>query len=187
MFPMMEPMVGYAATIKIRGSAPPTAAGSYPDRTDLWDYLQSLPSPRVAVVQDEATQVGLGTFVDAVSINILYALGCHGVVTNGSVRDLPEARRLGFQLFASHAAVSHTYIHVVEFGTPVAIAGLKVNSGDLIHGDQHGIQTVPLEIVPQLPAVAARIRAEQQSIISVCQSPAFSLEALREAVARRNT
>ncbi len=28
-------MVGYAATVKIRGSAPPTAGARYPDRTRL--------------------------------------------------------------------------------------------------------------------------------------------------------
>ena len=60
LFPRLQPMVGYAATIKIRGSAPPTADGLYPDRTDWWDYIHSLPAPRVVVVQDVATRPGLG-------------------------------------------------------------------------------------------------------------------------------
>ena len=34
LFPRLQPMLGYAATIKIRGSAPPTADGKYPERTD---------------------------------------------------------------------------------------------------------------------------------------------------------
>jgi 4-hydroxy-4-methyl-2-oxoglutarate aldolase len=127
LFPQMEPMVGYAATIKIRGSAPPTTGGLYPDRTDLWDYIRSLPSPRVVVVQDMATRIGLGSLVGAVHMNILHALGCVGAVTNGSVRDLPAAQSLGFQLFTSRVAVSHAYVHIIEFGTPVEIAGLKIN------------------------------------------------------------
>ena len=56
LFPRLPPMLGYAATVKIRGSAPPTAAGPYPDRTDWWDYILSLPAPRVVVVQDVATR-----------------------------------------------------------------------------------------------------------------------------------
>ncbi|MGH7968363.1 MAG: RraA family protein, partial [Limisphaerales bacterium] len=33
LFPQLPPMLGYAATIKIRGSSPPTADSPYPDRT----------------------------------------------------------------------------------------------------------------------------------------------------------
>ncbi len=35
LFPRLQPMVGYAATVKIRGSAPPTADGTYPRRHRL--------------------------------------------------------------------------------------------------------------------------------------------------------
>ena len=56
LFPRLPPMLGYAATVKIRGSAPPTADGVYRDRTDWWDYILSLPAPRVVVVQDIATR-----------------------------------------------------------------------------------------------------------------------------------
>ena len=96
LFPRLPAMVGYAATIKIRGSAPPTTAGRYPDRTDWWDYILSLPAPRVLVVQDAATRIGLGSLLGAVHINILRALGCAGAVTNGAVRDIPVAESLGF-------------------------------------------------------------------------------------------
>lgn len=92
LFPGLEPMVGYAATIKIRGSAPPTTDGAYPDRTDWWDYILSLPTPCVVVVQDMATRPGLGSLVGAVHMNILRTLHCVGVVTNGSVRDIPAAK-----------------------------------------------------------------------------------------------
>jgi 4-hydroxy-4-methyl-2-oxoglutarate aldolase len=59
--PHLQPMVGYAATIKIRGSAPPTANGPYSDRTDWWDLRSFTAVPRVLVVQDVATRVGLGS------------------------------------------------------------------------------------------------------------------------------
>jgi len=187
LFPQMEPTVGYAATIKIRGSAPPTTDGLYPDRTDLWDYILSLPSPRVVVVQDVATRIGLGSLVGAVHMNILHALGCIGAVTNGSVRDLPAAQSLGFQLFTGSLAVSHAYVHIIEFGRPVEVAGLTINSGDLLHGDQHGFQMVPLDIATQIPAVAAGIREKEQAIISLCHSSEFSLETLRAAVAKQSS
>ncbi len=183
LFPRLQPMVGYAATIKIRGSAPPTADSAYADRTDWWDYILSLPAPRVVVVQDVATRPGLGSLIGAVHMNILRALHCMGVVTNGSVRDIPAAESAGFHFFAGSVSVSHAYVHITEIGKPVEIGGLKIQSGDLLHGDLHGVQSVPLDIAARIPPVAAQIATKEQELIALCRSPEFSLEKLRAAVA----
>jgi regulator of RNase E activity RraA len=185
LFPHLQPMVGYAATVKIRGSAPPTADGMYSDRTDWWDYILSLPAPRVVVMQDVATRVGLGSLVGAVHMNILRTLHCVGVVTNGSVRDIPAAESAGFHFFAGSVSVSHAYVHIVEMGGPVEIGGLKIQSGDLLHGDLHGVQSVPLDIAARVPAVAAQIAAKEQALIALCRSPEFTLEKLRAAITNK--
>jgi len=182
LFPRLQPMLGYAATVKIRGSAPPTTAGCYADRTDWWDYILALPSPRVVVVEDVATRPGLGSLVGEVHMNILQALHCIGVVTNGSVRDIPAAERASFHFFAGNVSVSHAYVHIVEFGKPVQVGGLNVKSGDLLHGDRHGVQSIPLDIAAQIPAVASKISAHEQELIALCRSPEFSLEKLRAAL-----
>src|ERR1700744_918834 len=140
LFPKLQPMAGYAATIKIRGSTPPTTGNPYIDRTDWWDYIVSLPAPRIVVVQDIATRPGLGSLVGAVHMNILRALHCTGVVTNGSVRDIPPPESPGFHYLAGTFSGSHAYVHIVEIGKPVEIDGLKIHSGDLLHGDLHGVQ-----------------------------------------------
>jgi len=61
---------------------------------------------------------------------------------------------------------------------------LKVQSGDLLHGDVHGVQAIPLDIAGQVPAVAARIAAKEEALIALCRSPEFSLEKLRAALAQ---
>ena len=183
LFPSLPPIVGYAATIKIRGSAPPTAAGLYPQRTDWWNYVQSLPRPNIIVAQDIASHPGLGALLGQVHFNIQRALGCVGIVTNGAVRSIPTAEALGLQIFACKVSVSHAYTHIVEFGTPVEVDGLKVNSGELLHGDQHGVQSIPISLADQLPTVAARIAAKKKAIVALCQSQEFSLEKLRAVVA----
>jgi 4-hydroxy-4-methyl-2-oxoglutarate aldolase len=182
LFPHLPHMVGYAVTIKIRGSAPPVAGHTYLDRTDWWDYIASVPGPLVVAVQDMSTRPGLASLLGAVHVNILHALGCVGALTNGAARDIPVAENLGFQLFTGGISVSHAYVHIVEFGTPVEIGGLKIQSGDLLHGDLHGIQTIPGEIAAQIPATAAEISTEEQALIKLCQSPGFSIEKLRAAV-----
>ena len=187
LFPQLPPIVGYAVTVKIRGSSPPFAGENYLDRTDWWDYVVSVPAPRVVVVQDAGTRRGIASLLGAVHVNVLHALGCVGAVTDGAVRDIPAAKDIGFQLFAGSVSVSHAYVHIVEVGTPVEVGGLKIQSGDLVHGDQHGIQSIPEDIAAQIPPVAAKIAAEQQAMIELCRSPGFSVEKLRAAFAKNRT
>jgi 4-hydroxy-4-methyl-2-oxoglutarate aldolase len=184
LFPQLRPILGHTATVKVRGSAPPTTKRGYSGRTDWWDYVVSLPAPRIVVVQDVATKVGFGSLLGAVHVNILHALGCVGAVTNGAVRDLPAAEKLGFQMFAGSISVSHAYIHIVEYGTPIEIGGLKIKSGDLLHGDLHGVQSIPANIAGKIPRAAAEIIAREQELITLCQSKDFSIEKLRAAIAK---
>lgn len=186
LFPKLPPMLGSAVTIKIRGSAPPTAKGPFADRTDWWDYILSVPAPRVLVVQDAATRPGLGSLVGAVHMNILRALHCVGVVTNGSVRDIPAAESAGFHFFAGSVSVSHAYVHIIEIGQPVEIGGLKIQSGELLHGDLHGVQSIPYDLAARIPAAAAAITARERKLIAMCQSPTVSVEQLRQAVTDEN-
>jgi 4-hydroxy-4-methyl-2-oxoglutarate aldolase len=184
LFPRLRPMVGYAATLKIHGASPPKAgASTYLERTDWWDYVLSVPAPRVVVVQDASSDRGRGAFLGGVHVNILRALGCIGAVTDGAVRDLPAVEDLGFHFFASGLSVSHSYVHIVETGQPVQFDGLTIQSGDLLHGDLHGFQTVPHELAPALPAVAAALTARERSLIALARSPHVSIEKLRAAVA----
>ncbi|MFZ3215033.1 MAG: RraA family protein [Candidatus Acidiferrales bacterium] len=181
-FKDLPPTVGYAATCRIRSSDPPMEGHSYYDRGDWWDSLLRIPPPRVVVIEDLDKPPGLGAFVGEVHANILCALGCVGLVTNGAVRDLPEIRKTGFQLFAGNVSVSHAYAHVFDFGGTIEIAGITVRPGDLIHGDVHGVQTVPLEIAARVSAKALEIMEVRRDLVAVCRSDGFSLERLHHKV-----
>lgn len=185
LFPELPPMLGYAATLKIRGSSHPTASGVYPDRTDWLDYLSSLPAPRVVVIQDAATQPGLCSLVGEVHMSILQGLDCVGVVTDGSVRDIPAARAAGFHYFAGSVSVSHGYVHIIEFGQPVTVGGLTIHSGDLLHGDLHGVQSIPLASAHSIPEAAARLREHERALIALCRAEGFTVDKLRTFLAQR--
>lgn len=183
-FPNFSPMLGYAVTGQIRTSSAPLKGRCYYDRMDFWNYMATLPEPRVLVLQDVDHVPGFGAFVGEIHANICAALNCIGYVTNGAARDLPQVRDLGFHLFSGSLSVSHAYAHLVEFGIPVEIGQLKISPGDLVHGDQHGVQTIPLELVPEIPEAAAQIRCQEQELIRFCQSPEFSLDALEGRLKR---
>ncbi|HTS10906.1 MAG TPA: RraA family protein [Candidatus Limnocylindrales bacterium] len=182
MFPDCAPVVGYAATARIRSADPPMEGHNYYFRAEWWDEVLKMPAPRIVVVQDLDTPPGRGAFVGEVHANILQALGSVALVTNGAVRDLTEVRATGFQLFAGSASVSHAYAHVFDFGGPVKVGGLEVRPGNLVQADRHGVQTIPLEIAAQVPAAAERILKRRQYFIGLCRSGEFSLQSLRGAM-----
>jgi hypothetical protein len=51
-----------------------------------------------------------------------------------------------------------------------------------MHGDRHGILTVPKQIASEIPAVAARLRQEKKEVIDFCRSQEFSVDKLRHVV-----
>jgi 4-hydroxy-4-methyl-2-oxoglutarate aldolase len=185
-FPNFAPMLGYAVTASARSSTPPMTGHCYYDRMDWWNYVLTVPEPRVMVLQDVDRQPGIGAFVGEVHAQIGLALHWVGCVTNGAVRDLPAVEATGFHLFSGSIAVSHAYAHIVDFGEPVEIGGLKIHPGELVHGDRHGVHTIPLQIAHEIPEVAARLVAEESRLIELCRSPDFSLEKLA-AILRHGT
>ena len=182
-FKNLPSVIGYAATARVRSAKPPMVGhGYYYDRTDWWNHILSVPAPRLVVIEDVDNPPGLGAFIGEVNANILSALGCSALATNGSVRDVDAVEPTNFQMFAGSVSVSHAYAHVFDFGLPVTLGGLKIQPGDLIHGDRHGIQTIPPEIAPKIPAVAQQIARRRHRVIGLCRTADFSLDKLREAI-----
>ena len=175
-------VLGYAATCRVRSADPPMTGNAYADRTDWWEAIGLLPLPRIAVVQNLDSDAGGASIIGEVHAAILKAFHCEGLITNGAVRDIPGVRRMGFPMFASAVSVSHSYMHIVEFGTPVEIFGLKIRSGDLLLADVHGVVSIPLDHAARLPQVASEIRETDRTIIDLCHSAEFSLEKLLKAV-----
>jgi 4-hydroxy-4-methyl-2-oxoglutarate aldolase len=183
-FKKLPAVVGYAATARIRSANPPMDSRGYfyYDRADWWKQILTIPAPRIVVIEDLDDPAGLGAFVGAVHANILRALGCVALVTNGSVRDVPDIRPTGFQVFASNVAVSHAYAHVFDFGSAVRVGGLNISPGELVQGDLHGVQTIPLEIADRVPAKARDILKRRERLIDLCRSDDFSLEKLQQVM-----
>jgi len=181
-FDDLPPVLGHVVTARIRSSVTPPVGHNYHDRTDWWNYILTVPVPRVVVVEDADERPGTGSFVGELHATILKALGCDAYVTNGSVRDLPRVRAMGFQFFAPSVSVSHAYAHIVEFGQPVTVGGLTVAPNDIVYGDRHGLLTIPPDVVERIPEAVDRMSKAERRVIALCQSPDFSVEHLRALV-----
>ena len=178
MFPGLPAVVGYAVTGRMRSSSPPISGRCYYDHIEWWRYLASVPAPRIVVVFDADDPPGSGALFGELHARISMAMNSVAYITNGAVRDLPAIEKLGFQLFAGNSSVSHAYAHMADFGHPIELGGLRIHSGDLLHGDFHGIQSIPLEIAKRLPALATEALRDEQAFIEMCIDGSFSVERL---------
>lgn len=178
--PRPVPLVGHAVTVKIHCSDPRPEGRAYLERADLLEYLLGAPEPRIVVIQDADEHPGTGALPGEIRARIWRAMGCIGAITNGAVHDLPAIEKMDFHVFASGLTVSHAYAHIVEFGRPVEIGGLRVCHGDLLHADVHGVLSVPVEIAGRIPAIAESILRREGRILDLCRSKDFSPDKLRE-------
>jgi len=171
-FPDLPPMVGFARTVTFKAKdAVPLGHGGYMQkRLDYLDYVAGAPRPSVMVMEDlDGEHVGYGAFWGEVQSNVHKALGCLGVVTNGSVRDIPMIAP-GFQMLAGSIVPSHAYVHVADFGIEVTVHGMTVKSGDLIHADRHGAIVVPDEKIEAMRAAVDGLAAREAKIIAAARA-----------------
>lgn len=183
-FPDLPPIVGFAKTVKIKSKDAFSGGDSsyMAKRLDYLDYIASEPRPSISLIEDiDGEHVGYGAFWGEVQTNVHKALGVLGVVTNGSVRDIPMVAK-GFQMLAGSIAPSHAFVHIEEFGTPVNIHGMAAKSGDLIHADQHGAVVVPADKAEELMKALEGLTEREAKIIQAANDPDMTVAKLKAAM-----
>jgi regulator of RNase E activity RraA len=183
-FPELPPMVGFAKTVTFRAKdkVPLGEAAYMQKRLDYLDYVASSPQPAVMIMHDlDGEHAGFGAFWGEVQSNVHKALGALGVVTDGSIRDIPMIAP-GFQMLAAAIVPSHAYVHVVDYGIDVNVAGMAVISGDLIHADRHGAVVVPRDQIDAMKAAADKLAATEARIIAAARTPGATVEAIKAAI-----
>ena len=182
--PSLPPIIGYARTAMIRSMTPPEEK---PEdiremRARYYETISAPPNPSISVIQDLDPTPGFGAFWGEVNTAIHKGLGCLGVVTNGSFRDI-DACAPGFQLLGGKVAPSHAWVHLVAIECEVNIFGMAVKPNDIIHADRHGAVVVPEECVKELPSAIDVLTRREAVILEVARSPGFNVEILKKAMA----
>ena len=183
-YPDLPPIVGHARTGTIRATHPShlTAEQQKSLRLAWYEYVDRGPKPAIVVLQDlDGARAGFGSFWGEVNSHIHRGLGCLGVVTNGSIRDIPMNAR-GFQMLSGSVMPSHAWVHIVDIGVPVTVAGMAVKDGDLVHADRHGAIVIPHDAVGQVGRTAALLAKREAVIIGAAKRKGFSFEELRAAI-----
>lgn len=182
--PELGPTVGVARTATIRATpASHSPADQAAARDAYYEYIDRGPKPSVVVIHDLDDEPGYGSFWGEVNSNIHKGLGCNAVITDGSVRDLPDIAD-GFQMLADRVGPSHAFVHVVDHSSPVTVAGMKVSDGDLIHADQHGAVVIPRSVCGEIRQAADLVGRRERVIITAAMQPGFDVAELRRAQRR---
>lgn len=180
--PQRAPVAGYAATCTV--SCETSDSYGRIESFDYWEHIESIPFPRIAVVQDLDREPRAGAFLGEVNGAIHQALGCAGAVMDGAVRDIDEMRRAGWQTLYRSVAVSHAYVHPVACGRSLEIDGVTIRPGMLLQVDQYGVLIVPPETLPHLAEAVAEIERRERGVLDYCRSGQATRSGLVEAVTK---
>ncbi len=178
----LAPMVGVAVTLKVRSSDPSIKPAFYLEQQDWWERIEEAAFPRVLVIEDTDAHPGRGSLVGPVHACIIQALGFVGVVTTGAVRGTRKFAEIGLHAFSGNVSPSHAYCHVVEMGGPVTVAGVRISTGEIIHGDRDGIVSIPADLAEKVPDTARKFTERERTVCEYCARQEFTREKLRSFI-----
>lgn len=178
LFPEFGPMCGYAVTAQVETvslGAPKTEEAF----VELFEAVEASPKPAVVVLQEIGGDRDRATHAGEVMATIFTRLGAIGLVSDCGVRDLTAVRKMGFHYFARGAVASHANYRIVRTGTPVNVSGLTVHTGDMVHGDENGLITIPETGRERLPELVGQVLAKERALLEFVGGDAFRASKLR--------
>jgi len=137
-FGNLPPMVGYAITCTVDSTTEGRVGIGF---NELYKILEQAPKPAVIVMKDVGNQI---------------SHSCHaGEVMSTTMKRLREVGTLGgFHYFCTGLVVAHGNPICVSVGAEVEISGMKVKTGDLLHGDVNGVVHIPDECATEVAEAA---------------------------------
>jgi regulator of RNase E activity RraA len=184
--PALPPLVARARTATIRAATPSDRSAAEDARVlrAYYRHVGAPPHPTVTVIEDLDPVPGTGAWWGEVHSHLHRGLGSRGVITNGSVRDLDQLAP-DFQVLAGKVGPSHAYVHPVEVGAPVTVAGMRVSPGDWIHADRHGAVVIPEPALERLAAAAEAVIRRERVLIEASREPGFDVVRLEALLSGR--
>jgi regulator of RNase E activity RraA len=150
-------IIGPAFTVKL-------TPGDLIDYLDVFKHLKAGDVLVVDAFGETETSV-LGGLMASLCV----AIGVAGAIVDGSVRDIDEARMIGFPVASKSVSPRSTHSPYSErtlpheFNTRIVVGGVVVEPGDLIVADEIGIVVVPKTEMAEAYK-AARAQAEREEL-----------------------
>jgi regulator of RNase E activity RraA len=154
------------------------------ENAEWWRHVEAAPEPKVVVAQVLGANSAAGAVSGVLTANILRALGCQGFVTDGYVRDADEIARAGLLTAARGVTLRHGNPHVVRFGEPVEVLGMKVAPGDAVLAGGEGALAFPAAWLSELPSRIREVEARVGPVLEFCRGKRRTAAQIAEAIAK---
>jgi 4-hydroxy-4-methyl-2-oxoglutarate aldolase len=170
-YPEFGAVVGYAVTC-VYGLPDPNYSGRL-SFMEVVDALDAMNKPTILVIQQKwppglMAKAGLA---GEIMTTAMQAVGCVGLLSNGPSRDIDAIRRLKFQMLLGGITAGHGEMAVQAVNVPVAVGGMDIAPGELVHMDENGAVKFPADKAAMVLANARAMLADE----------ARQLDALRKA------
>jgi regulator of RNase E activity RraA len=146
----------------------------------MLDAIDAAPagSVYVIVLEDGLDIAGIGGLM---STAMKYR-GLTGAIVDGSVRDLPQIKRLQFPVFSRGIVPSTSINHYRFAGSNIAVtcAGARVNPNDIIVADEDGVAVVPRAHAAEILKKAQELDNTEHSMVPFIEK----FRSIKEAVAK---
>ena len=178
MFPELGVMCGCAVTAQVEtvSNVNPLEEAEF---VNLFAAVEGCPKPSIVVMQDIGSEPDRAAHSGEVMCTIFSRLGAIGLVSDSGVRDLSVVRKLNFHYFARGAVSSHAHFRIVRSNVPVHVHGMTVRPGDLLHGDENGIVSVPEACLEKLPDAIRTVLERERTLLEFVKQPGFTSAMLR--------
>ena len=144
--------------------------------------IEQSPAPVVVVIKAVGSRPDHECMLGDGMVKMLHSVGCVGVVTDGGVRDIEGILTVPFGIYARGRTIHHCAIRCTRLNQPVAIGGITVAPGDLIHANLGGVIKIPTSSRERLPAQATEMRAFEHAAHCVFRRTDLTIDEKRKAV-----
>jgi 4-hydroxy-4-methyl-2-oxoglutarate aldolase len=158
-------VVGRAVTVRLlpAAEAPPSAAGAVPRHLGTTAIEAS--GPGHVIVVEQRTGIDAGSWGGVLTLGAKVR-GVEGVVADGPVRDIEEARAYDFPIFCRALTARTARGRVAEAATnvPVTIGVVAVQPGDYVLADASGVAFIAAADIERVLDAAEMIASREAAM-----------------------
>jgi len=151
-------LAGRAVTMRVGPGSPPPGPPRH-----LGTRAIEAAGPDDVIVIEQSSGIEAGCWGGLLSTGAK-ARGIAGVIADGPVRDVDEARAMDFTIFTRQRTARTARGRVVELeqGGPIMLFGVPVRQGDCVVADESGVIVIPADQAEKVCAAAERIAARER-------------------------
>jgi 4-hydroxy-4-methyl-2-oxoglutarate aldolase len=153
-------IAGRAVTVKLGTGAVPSGPPRH-----LGTAAVEAAGPEDVIVIEQRTGIEAGSWGGLLTLGAKLR-GVAGVVCDGPVRDIDEARAYGFAIFARALTAKTARGRIVELGTnvPVTFESVTVTPGDYVVADRSAVIFIASDNIARVLEVAEAIAAKETAM-----------------------